>query len=129
MSWYNRGPIYLCDPNKNTKCSKSSCQWACRMTAEKEYSVDGRLLTRKEIEKIQEEADAEYERRNSVILTFSEFQDLCPFHGINYVEDSHCEVESHCNKKNRQKPGTSWADCNAFVCPYTEWNKKPEEEK
>ena len=32
---------YVCDPNKNTKCKKQSCQKDCFCTLHKEYSVDG----------------------------------------------------------------------------------------
>ncbi len=123
---YTRPILYLCDPNKNTRCGKSSCQWACRMTAEKEYSVDGRPLTDEEAIKIQEEAEAEHERRDSVILSFSDFQDLCMYHSTHMID--YDEQESICEKPDRIPEGESCADCCAFVCPYTEWNNKPEEE-
>ena len=123
---YTRPILYLCDPNKNTKCGKSSCQWACRMTVEKEYSVDGRQLTEEEEIKIQEEAEAEHERRDSVILSFSDFKDLCRYHSTHMID--YDEQESICEKPDRIPDGESCADCYAFVCPYTEWNKKPEEE-
>lgn len=31
--------LYVCDPQKNTSCSKMFCQKECRMTSEKQYSV------------------------------------------------------------------------------------------
>lgn len=31
---------YVCDPKKNTKCKKRSCQKECFCTLHKEYSVD-----------------------------------------------------------------------------------------
>lgn len=123
---YTRPILYLCDPNKNTKCGKSSCQWSCRITAEKEYSVDGRPLTEVEARTIQAEADAEADRRDSVILTFSDFQDVCRYHSTHMID--YDEQESICEKPDRIPEGESCADCCAFVCPYTEWNKKPEEE-
>lgn len=35
--------LYLCNPEKNTKCTKESCQMGmCRMTFNPEYSKDGK---------------------------------------------------------------------------------------
>lgn len=31
-------PLYLCDPQKNTECSKTGCQNSCFMTANKAYA-------------------------------------------------------------------------------------------
>ena len=30
--------LYLCDPKKNTTCSKELCQKECKMTTEKKYA-------------------------------------------------------------------------------------------
>ena len=34
--------IYLCDPHKNKKCSKETCQTLCKHTFHPEYSKDGK---------------------------------------------------------------------------------------
>nr|DAG80323.1 MAG TPA: hypothetical protein [Caudoviricetes sp.] len=33
-----KGTLYLCDPQKNTECSKTGCQNSCFMTANKAYA-------------------------------------------------------------------------------------------
>lgn len=33
-------PVYICDPDKHTKCRKNSCQMECFRTLHKEFSVD-----------------------------------------------------------------------------------------
>lgn len=33
-------PVYICDPDKHTKCRKYSCQMECFRTLHKEFSVD-----------------------------------------------------------------------------------------
>lgn len=51
------GPLYKCDPAKNTECSKTSCQNPCRMTKNKAFSTDGVPLTLEEIEEIEKDKD------------------------------------------------------------------------
>ena len=37
--------VYVCDPEKNTECSKTSCHDLCWLTTHKEFSRDGIALT------------------------------------------------------------------------------------
>jgi hypothetical protein len=34
--------VYLCDPDLNPRCKKTSCQRECRFTTHKEASLDGK---------------------------------------------------------------------------------------
>lgn len=36
----NNVPVYICDPDKNTICTKESCQMECFRTLHKEFSID-----------------------------------------------------------------------------------------
>jgi len=41
-TWKNKMKIvYICDPEKNRECRKTSCQDLCFMTSNREYSIDG----------------------------------------------------------------------------------------
>lgn len=35
------GPIYLCDPEKNTECRKTACGKECHYTHRQAYSANG----------------------------------------------------------------------------------------
>lgn len=48
--------VYVCDPEKNTECRKTSCQTLCFHTRHRLYATDEAL---EEAERIRE-----YERRN-----------------------------------------------------------------
>lgn len=38
--WSCFGPVYLCNPQKNTKCNKRGCGDPCRHTLNPEFSMD-----------------------------------------------------------------------------------------
>ena len=47
--------VYVCDPDKNTKCSKSHCQSLCKSTAFKEYATrdeNGAPIVAEEFERL-----------------------------------------------------------------------------
>lgn len=45
-------PLYKCDPDKYTECSKTGCQKQCNMTRKKEFSTDGIPLTLEKLENL-----------------------------------------------------------------------------
>ena len=57
---------YKCDPNKNTGCKKTGCKHnpdsvypVCQFTSNRDYSIDGKPLTRSEIIAMSKEQDYE----------------------------------------------------------------------
>lgn len=49
------GPLYKCDPAKNTECRKTGCQNPCRMTRNKAFSTDGIPLTFEQVLEMEKE--------------------------------------------------------------------------